>query len=106
MKNILKLICVSISLFLTIIACQKADIQVDNKQLIENSILPTKHTRETSLLRNKLEKEKRNGNLRTPHRRQGISCGHTRKNWQQQSLLDIVVGHLGVEVREAGKDGD
>ena len=64
MKNILKLLCVSISLFLTIIACQKADIQVDNKQLIENSILPTKHTSEASLLRNKLEIERRKGNLR------------------------------------------
>jgi hypothetical protein len=54
MKNILKLICLSFSLFLTIIACQKLDIQVDNKQLIENSILPTKHTSEASFFRIKL----------------------------------------------------
>lgn len=64
MKNILKLICVTISLFLTIIACQKVDIQEDNKQLIENLILPTKHTSEASFFRKKLEEEKRKGNLR------------------------------------------
>lgn len=64
MKNILKLLCVTISIFLTIIACQKSDIQADNTQGIESSILPKKHTSEASLLRNKLEKEKRKGNLR------------------------------------------
>ena len=64
MKNILKFLYVSISFFLTIISCQKADIQTDNFQKTENSILPKINRSEASLFRKKIEEERRNGNLR------------------------------------------